>query len=284
MPDEAKPTSEWARKRAAGKILREALIKRREAYFDLLVSGYSIEEIASRVKKESVGGSSRGRSVLGEAAARRARGLRPPSGCAAKQGAALCRCFAGERRPEGDCAVRASRAGVEPLPRRQCRPCESCACGAAGNRADGEAACAHPFARHGGGRGRKKLRKGGVKSMKSFTRVNLCAMAFIGCLVASPLLGFANAMPLTQPARRHRSSRRGGAEIERSYAESIDGHSLSASDRPRRRCPRDRRSERAPNYRQDLRSKSLSMSSVSTRAKSSVKRRSRPLIQIPTGP
>jgi AraC-like DNA-binding protein len=51
MPDEAKPTSEWARKRAAGKILREALIKRREAYFDLLVSGYSIEEIASRVKK-----------------------------------------------------------------------------------------------------------------------------------------------------------------------------------------------------------------------------------------
>jgi hypothetical protein len=39
MPDELKPTSEWARKRAAGKKLREALIKRQETYFDLLVSG-----------------------------------------------------------------------------------------------------------------------------------------------------------------------------------------------------------------------------------------------------
>ena len=43
MPDEPKQTSERARKRTAGKVLREALIKRREAYFDLLVSGYSIE-------------------------------------------------------------------------------------------------------------------------------------------------------------------------------------------------------------------------------------------------
>jgi hypothetical protein len=50
MPDEVKPTSERARKRAAGKILREALIKRREAYFDLLVSGYSIQQIASHTK------------------------------------------------------------------------------------------------------------------------------------------------------------------------------------------------------------------------------------------
>jgi AraC-like DNA-binding protein len=49
MPDE--PTSARARKRAAGKILREALIRRREAYFDLLVAGYSIEQIASRTKK-----------------------------------------------------------------------------------------------------------------------------------------------------------------------------------------------------------------------------------------
>jgi hypothetical protein len=51
MSDEPKPTSERARKRAAGKILREALIKRREAYFDLLVSGYSVEQIASHTKK-----------------------------------------------------------------------------------------------------------------------------------------------------------------------------------------------------------------------------------------
>jgi hypothetical protein len=51
MSDEPKPTSERARKRAAGKILREALIKRREAYFELLVAGYSIEQIASHMKK-----------------------------------------------------------------------------------------------------------------------------------------------------------------------------------------------------------------------------------------
>ena len=34
MPDEPKPLSERARKRAAGKILREVSIKRRETYFD----------------------------------------------------------------------------------------------------------------------------------------------------------------------------------------------------------------------------------------------------------
>jgi hypothetical protein len=50
MPNEPTPTSERARKRAAGKTLREALIKRRETYFDLLVSGYSIEQIASHTK------------------------------------------------------------------------------------------------------------------------------------------------------------------------------------------------------------------------------------------
>jgi transposase len=50
MPSEPTPTSERARKRAAGKTHREALINRREAYFDLLVSGYSIEQIASHTK------------------------------------------------------------------------------------------------------------------------------------------------------------------------------------------------------------------------------------------
>jgi hypothetical protein len=50
MSDEPKPTSEWARKRAAGKTRRAKLIERREAYFDLLVSGYSIEQIASHTK------------------------------------------------------------------------------------------------------------------------------------------------------------------------------------------------------------------------------------------
>ena len=51
MPNEPKPASERARKRALGKILREVLVKRREGYFDLLVSGYSVEQIASPTKK-----------------------------------------------------------------------------------------------------------------------------------------------------------------------------------------------------------------------------------------
>jgi hypothetical protein len=50
MPDEPNQTSERARKRSAGRILREALMKRRETYFDLLVSGYSIEQIASHTE------------------------------------------------------------------------------------------------------------------------------------------------------------------------------------------------------------------------------------------
>jgi hypothetical protein len=50
MSDEPKPTSKRARKRALGKVLRDLSIKRREGYFDLLVSGYSIEQIASQTK------------------------------------------------------------------------------------------------------------------------------------------------------------------------------------------------------------------------------------------
>jgi hypothetical protein len=67
MSDELEPTSERARKRAAGKILREALIKRREAYFDLLVSGYSIEQIASHTKTSP----SAVRRAVGQALAKR---------------------------------------------------------------------------------------------------------------------------------------------------------------------------------------------------------------------
>jgi hypothetical protein len=51
MSDQAQPTSERARKRAIGKIVRERSIKRQEGYFDLLVSGYSIEQIATAMKK-----------------------------------------------------------------------------------------------------------------------------------------------------------------------------------------------------------------------------------------
>jgi soluble cytochrome b562 len=47
MSDDPKPLSEWARKRAAGKARRTRLIERRENYFDLLMSGYSVPQIAS---------------------------------------------------------------------------------------------------------------------------------------------------------------------------------------------------------------------------------------------
>ena len=67
MPNEPKPTSERALKRTAGKILREALIKRREAYFDLLVSGYSVEQIASHTKKSPAAV----RRAVGQALAKR---------------------------------------------------------------------------------------------------------------------------------------------------------------------------------------------------------------------
>jgi hypothetical protein len=67
MSDEPKPPSEWARKRAAGKARREALIKRREAYFDLLVSGYSVEQIATTAKKSP----SAVRRAIGQALAKR---------------------------------------------------------------------------------------------------------------------------------------------------------------------------------------------------------------------
>ena len=46
MYDDPKPPSEWAHKRAAGKARRARLIERREAYFDLLMSGYSVPQIA----------------------------------------------------------------------------------------------------------------------------------------------------------------------------------------------------------------------------------------------
>jgi hypothetical protein len=70
MSDEPNPTSERARKRAMGKKLPEVLIKRRETYFDLLVSGYSIEPDCEPYEDGRVGGSSRCRSGPGEAAAR----------------------------------------------------------------------------------------------------------------------------------------------------------------------------------------------------------------------
>jgi transposase len=67
MPNESKPTSERERMRAAGKIRREISIRRREMCFDLLVSGYSIEQIASHTQKSL----STVRRTLGQALAKR---------------------------------------------------------------------------------------------------------------------------------------------------------------------------------------------------------------------
>src|SRR5947208_1184559 len=67
MPDEVKPISERAHKRALGKIRRETLIKRCEAYFDLLVSGYSTEQIGSHTKTSP----SAVRRAVGQALAKR---------------------------------------------------------------------------------------------------------------------------------------------------------------------------------------------------------------------
>jgi len=67
MSDEQKPLSEWARKRAAGKIRREGLVQKRETYFDLLVSGYSVEQIASVTKMSP----SAVRRAIGQALAKR---------------------------------------------------------------------------------------------------------------------------------------------------------------------------------------------------------------------
>ena len=50
MSCQAAPQSEWARKRAAGKTRRAKRIERREVFFDLLVSGYSVEQIAQATK------------------------------------------------------------------------------------------------------------------------------------------------------------------------------------------------------------------------------------------
>ncbi len=179
MSDEVKPISKRARKRAAGKILRKGLIKRREGLFRPARIGLQHRVDREPHQEECVSGPARCRSGLGDAAARCARGLRPYPGGAADQGAALRRRFARGGRPEGDCAVPESGAGAEPLSRRQCRPSAARSAGAAaGHRAHIAAARAHAFSGrcgHGIVRGRKKLRESALKSLKSFARVNLCA-------------------------------------------------------------------------------------------------------------
>jgi DNA-binding NarL/FixJ family response regulator len=83
MSEQPKPPSERAHKRAVGKIRRELLIKRRETYFDLLVSGYSVEQIASHTEKSP----SAIRRAIGQALAKRQ--FDAPEDCARLQVARL---------------------------------------------------------------------------------------------------------------------------------------------------------------------------------------------------
>jgi hypothetical protein len=98
MSDPSKIASERARKRALGKIQRERSIKRQEGYFDLLVSGYSIEQIATAMKKSPA----TVRRVVGLALAKRR--LDPPEDYARIQVARLTKALrcADESLEEGD--------------------------------------------------------------------------------------------------------------------------------------------------------------------------------------
>jgi DNA-binding CsgD family transcriptional regulator len=163
MSNETTPASERARKRAAGKILRELSIKRQETYFDLLVSGYSAEQIAIAMKKSPA----TVRRVVGLALAKRR--LDPPEDYARIQVARLTKALrcADESLEEGD--VRAIAPflkvvrGAQSLSRPQCwrgAPYAGCSPGDCLNIAS---ACAHAFPRHRGrgnvGRRRKSCTK-----------------------------------------------------------------------------------------------------------------------------
>jgi hypothetical protein len=65
--EELNTQSAWAKKRAAGKARRAARIERREVYFDLLVSGYSVAQIALKLKMSP----SAVRRAIGQALAER---------------------------------------------------------------------------------------------------------------------------------------------------------------------------------------------------------------------
>jgi hypothetical protein len=98
MSDLSKPVSERARRRAAGKIFRDLSIRRQETYFDLLVSGYSIEQIATATKKSPA----TVRRVVGLALAKRR--LDPPEDYARIQIARLTKALrcADESLEQGD--------------------------------------------------------------------------------------------------------------------------------------------------------------------------------------
>ena len=98
MSNDTTIASERAHKRAAGKILRELSIKRQETYFDLLVSGYSVEQIAIAMKKSPA----TVRRVVGLALAKRR--LDPPEDYARIQVARLTKALrcADESLEQGD--------------------------------------------------------------------------------------------------------------------------------------------------------------------------------------
>jgi hypothetical protein len=112
--------------------------------------------------------------------------------------------------------------------------------------------------------------------LKSFARVNLCTRTspLSHCFASQYPLPMQR--PLTQPARRHQFPRRARSEIERPVPSSSTNTIFRLA------------MDLDPNARQIIAKRwgrSLCrISSVSTRARSSVKRRSRPLIQIPICP
>ena len=146
MADEPKPTSEWTRKRTVRKIRRETLIKPRDAYFDLLLSGLQRRQIVNRTKKSP----SAVRGAVDQALARRR--LDAPEEYASLRVARVTKALRcadvslKEGGLDGDRAVRESRAGAEPLPWRPCRPDATRSAGGAGGHRTDTAACAYAFA------------------------------------------------------------------------------------------------------------------------------------------
>ena len=188
MADEPKLTSEWTRKRTVRKIRRETLIKPRDAYFDLFLSGLQRRQIVNRTKKSP----SAVRGAVDQALARRR--LDAPKEYASLRVARLTRALrcADVSLKEGGLTaigpfVKVARElnlfhGAHVGPTRLAPPA-----------ALADIAPIPPLAlTHSPGSyriilGRKKLREGAVKCLKSFARVNFC--------VARPRGQFREAVP-----------------------------------------------------------------------------------------
>ena len=91
MEEETASPSQRDEARAAAKRRRTKGFDRREAIFDLFVSGFSHQQIATALKTSTPHRPARHRHRRRRAAARRARALRPGAGRATVEGALACR-------------------------------------------------------------------------------------------------------------------------------------------------------------------------------------------------